>query len=70
MFMMTSKTLKSKGFTKTQNSRYLESETFFRQIKKFIGRLSSLPLFCFIPLKNQSPYFEKKYHPNRYSDAR
>ena len=35
MLMMTSKSLKSAGFTKTQKSRYLENKTlFFLQIKK------------------------------------
>ena len=35
MLMTTSKILKSVDFTKTQKSRYLESETlFFLQIKK------------------------------------
>ena len=35
--MMTSQILKSPDFTKTQKSRYLENETFFLQIKKFIN---------------------------------
>ena len=33
---MISQILKSVHFTKTQKSRYLENETFFLQIKKFI----------------------------------
>ena len=35
--MLTSQILKSADFTKTQNSRYLENETFFLKIKKFIN---------------------------------
>ena len=38
--MMTSQTLKSVDFTKTQKSRYLENETFSCQIKKFINHKS------------------------------
>ena len=38
--MMTSLILKSVDFTKTQKSRYLESETFFLQMKKFIDYTS------------------------------
>ena len=36
MPLMTSQILKFVNFTKTQESRYLENETFFLQIKKFI----------------------------------
>ena len=35
--MLTSQILKSADFTKTQNSKYLENETFFLEIKKFIN---------------------------------
>ena len=42
--MMTSQILKSAGFTKTQKSRYLENETFFLQIKKFINYTSRVTL--------------------------
>ena len=34
MLMMTSKTLNSVDFTKTQKTRYRENETFLLQIKK------------------------------------
>ena len=37
MPMMTSKILKSVDFTNIQKSRYLENETFFLQIQKFIS---------------------------------
>ena len=37
MPMMTSQILKSVDFTKIQKSRYLENETFFLQIEKFIN---------------------------------
>ena len=44
--MMTSQILKSQGFKKTQNSRYLENEKlFFLQIKKFINYASSAALW-------------------------
>ena len=36
MSMMMPQILRSLDFAKTQKSRYLENETFFRQIKKFI----------------------------------
>ena len=43
---MTSRILKSAGFTKTQKSWYLENETlFFLQIKKFINYISSTALW-------------------------
>ena len=42
--MMTSQILKSASFTKTQKSQYLEKETFFLQIKKFINYISSAAL--------------------------
>ena len=43
--MMTSHTLKSVHFTKTQKSRYLENERlFFLQIKKFMNYTSKAPL--------------------------
>ena len=44
MPMMTSQVLKSVDFTKTQKSRYLENETFFLQIKKFINYTSRATL--------------------------
>ena len=44
MLTMTSQILKSVGFTKTQKSQYLENETFFLQIKKFINYISSATL--------------------------
>ena len=37
---MTSQILKSVDFTKTQKSWFLENETFFLQIKKFINYTS------------------------------
>ena len=41
--MMTSQTLKSAGFTKTEKSRYLENETlFFLQIKNSLIRHQAL----------------------------
>ena len=54
--MMTSHILKSVDFTKTQKSRYLENETFFLQIKKFINNtsransLQKIVLWCRQPL--------------------
>ena len=45
MLMMTSQTLKSVHFTKTQKSRYLENETFLCQIKKFINWASRATLW-------------------------
>ena len=42
--MMTSQVLKSAGFAKTQKSQYLENETFFLQIKKFINYTSNTAL--------------------------
>ena len=42
---MTSQILKSKDFTKTQKSRYLENETFFIQIKKSINYTSKAILW-------------------------
>ena len=44
MLMMTSQILKSADFTKAQKSRYLENETFFLQIRKFIDYTSSATL--------------------------
>ena len=44
MPVMTSQILKFVDFTKTQKSRYLENETFFLQIKKFINYTSSATL--------------------------
>ena len=38
--MMTSQNMKSVDFTKAQKFRYLENETFFLQIKKFINYTS------------------------------
>ena len=40
MSVTMSQILKSVGFTKTQKSRYLESEHYFFQIKKFMSYLS------------------------------
>ena len=37
MFMMTSQILRFVHFTKAQKSIYLDDETFFLQIKKFIN---------------------------------
>ena len=45
MSMMTSQILKFVDFTKTQKSRYLENETFFLQIKKFIHYTSRATLW-------------------------
>ena len=45
IIMMTSQILNSAGFTKTQKSWYLENETFFLQIKKFINYTSSAALW-------------------------
>ena len=42
--MMASQSLKSVDFTKTQESRYLENETFFLQIKKFMNYTSRTKL--------------------------
>ena len=48
--MVTSQILKFVDFTKTQNSRYLESETFFLQMKKIVNYTSRAALlqnkFC------------------------
>ena len=44
MPMMTSQILKSVDFTRTQKSKYLENETFFLQIKKFINYKSGATL--------------------------
>ena len=44
MPMMTSLILKSLDSTKTQKSRYLENETFFLQVKKFINHTSGATL--------------------------
>ena len=41
---MTSQILKSVEFTKTQKSRYLENETFFLEIKKFMNYTSRATL--------------------------
>ena len=43
--MMTSEILKFVDFTKTQNFRYLENETFFLQIKKIINYTSRATLW-------------------------
>ena len=43
--MVTSQILKSVKFTKTQKSRYIENETFFLQIKKFINYSSKSTLW-------------------------
>ena len=45
MPMMTSQSLKSMAFTKTQKSRYLENKTFFLQIKKIINSASRATLW-------------------------
>ena len=42
--MITSQTLKSVDFTKTQKSRYIENKTFLLQMKKFIYYRSSATL--------------------------
>ena len=42
--MITSQTLKSVNFTKTQKSRYIENKTFLLQMKKFIYYRSSATL--------------------------
>ena len=41
MLMMMSQILKSAGFKKTHKSQYLENETFFLQIEKFINYTSN-----------------------------
>ena len=43
--MMTSQISTFVDFTKTQKSRYLENETFFLQIKKFINYTSRATLW-------------------------
>ena len=43
--MMTSQVLQFVDFTKTQKSKYLENETFFLQIKKFINYTSRATLW-------------------------
>ena len=45
MPMMTSHISKSVDFTKTEKSRYLENETFFLQMKKFINFASRATLW-------------------------
>ena len=45
MSMMTSQILQFVDFTKTQKSKYLENETFFLQIKKFINYTSRATLW-------------------------
>ena len=45
MPMMTSQILKCVDFTETQKSSYLEKETFFLQIKKFIHYTSKATLW-------------------------
>ena len=49
MHIMASQILKYVDFTKAQKSRYLENETFFLQIKKFINYISKVTLWqnCF-----------------------
>ena len=42
--LMMSQILKSAGFTRTQKSQYLENETFFLSIKKFINYASKAAL--------------------------
>ena len=44
ILIMTSQIFKSAVFTKTQKSQYLENETFFLQIEKFINYTSSATL--------------------------
>ena len=44
MPMMTSQILKSVDFTKAQKSRYLESETFFPELKKITNYTSRATL--------------------------
>ena len=55
MHIMTSEILKSAGFTRTQRSRYLENETFFCQVKKFINYTSQAPLLQKIVLQLGQP---------------
>ena len=43
--MVTSQILKSMDFTKAQKSRFLEKETFFLQIKRFINYSSRVTLW-------------------------
>ena len=50
MPMMMSHILKFVDFTKTQKSRYLEDETFFLQIKKFVNYTSKATLWQIIGL--------------------
>ena len=45
MSMMTSYILQLLDFTKTQKSKYLENETFFLQMKKFINYTSRATLW-------------------------
>ena len=45
MTMVTSQILKSVDFTKTRKSRYLEKETFFVQIEKFMNYISRATLW-------------------------
>ena len=42
MSMVKSQILKFMNFTETQKFRYLENETFFLQIKKFVNYTSAL----------------------------
>ena len=42
--MITAQILKSVDFLKKQNSRYLENETFFLQMKKFSNYISRATL--------------------------
>ena len=45
MTMVTSHILKFVDFTKTRKSRYLEKETFFVQIEKFMNYISRATLW-------------------------
>ena len=65
MPMMTSQILKSVDFTKTQKSRYLEDETFFLQIKKFINFTSRATYF----IAKNSFVAEKTFDKDFIKDA-
>ena len=65
MSLMTSQILKSVDFTKTQKSRYLEDETFFLQIKKFINFTSRATYF----IAKNSFVAEKTFDKDFIKDA-
>ena len=71
MFLKTSQILKYVDFTKTQKSRYLENETFFLQIKKFLSYISraNLKKKSFVVEVTFKPYFfvfQGLYHIYHY----